>query len=224
MAKYFRDISIGIKYNKESVDFERTKKFNVSAQTVMNIFWYLIPKRFEFGNIMKLIIEICLNKEEYKEPTNFGGYVTYNYVGFNLEEYFTLKRKEQHKAILNVIRQVINEIPVENKENKKIALKITEQIEEMSFDLKHVSTKLSKFHKSRKFKANIIYQVNDDGQNSFVEILDKEGNKIVNEFLLENNIYEFNHNLNKTRWNQDTFEIIDKDGKIFKEFKIKKEN
>ena len=60
MAKYFRDISIGIKYNKKLIDFETTKKFNVSAQTVNNIFWYLIPKRFEFGNMMKLIIELSL--------------------------------------------------------------------------------------------------------------------------------------------------------------------
>ena len=222
MAKYLTDISISLKYNKKIIDVETAKKFNVSAQTVNNIFWYLIPKRFEFGNIMKLIIEICLNKDEYEEPTNFGGYVTYNFNGFDFQEYFTLSRIDQNKKILNVLRKIIRKIPVEKEENKKIALEITNQIETMNFDLKHVSQKLSKTHKSRKFKANIIYRVNDNGQNSYLEIIDKEGNKIVNEFLIKNNIYEFNHKLKKTRWKDDTFEIIDKDGNIFKKFKIKK--
>jgi len=91
----------------------------------------------------------------------------------------------------------------------------------LEFDYKHVSNKLSKFHKSRKFKANIIYEVNDDGQNSFLEIIDREGNRLYNEFLIKNNIYEFNHSLYMTRWYGNTFQIIDKKGKIFKEYKLK---
>lgn len=223
MAKYLRDISIQLKYNKELIDLESARKFNVSTQTVQKIFWYLIPKRFEFGNILKLIIKICLNENEYKEPTNFDGYATYNFVGFNFEEYFGQTRIEQNKKVLNVLREVIHKIPVENNENKKFAFEIIKQIEDMEFDYKHVSRKLSKFHKSRKVKANVIYRVNDNGQNSFLEIIDKNGEKLHSEFLIKNNIYEFKHTLNKTRWNENTFQVIDKNGKIFKEYKLKRE-
>jgi len=125
MAKYLRDISIQLKYNRDLIDVKTARKFNISTKTVQNIFWHLIPKSFEFGNILKLTIKICLSENDYEEPTNFDGYVTYNYVGFNFEEYFNQTRIEQNKRILNVLREIIHKIPVENRENKRTALGIT---------------------------------------------------------------------------------------------------
>ncbi|HEY0653937.1 MAG TPA: hypothetical protein VGD65_12450, partial [Chryseosolibacter sp.] len=58
MGKYFRDISIHT-YNGQVLPEGKTQwDFNVSAHTVQDLFYYLIPRPIEFKTITKLNILI----------------------------------------------------------------------------------------------------------------------------------------------------------------------
>jgi len=73
----------------------------------------MLPKRFEFGNILKLNIDIKGKNSKSDHLNYFDGYVNYSYVDFDFESYFKLTKFEQNKLILKVLRNVLNRIPEE---------------------------------------------------------------------------------------------------------------
>ena len=219
MARYLRDLSIHLGSIPDLPEPITQRDFNITTHTVQDLFLYMLPKRFELGNILKLNIAIKGKNSIPNEVTNHGGYVNYDYVGFDFENYFKASKQEQNKIILEVLRDIITRIPENNKENQKIALAITDRISEQNFKYDFES-KLSKYQRSKKYRAIVGIRVDDEGQNAYIKIESKSGNIILETHLLKNNVYEFYHNLYKSKWEGDTFKIIDRAGEIFKEFEI----
>lgn len=219
MARYLRDISIHLGSGQELPDGLSQRDFNITAHTVQDIFLYMIPKRFEFGNILKLNIDIKGKEAVSSEVINFDGYVNYDYTGFDFENYFTASKEEQNVIILEVLRDVIRRVPEPNAKNKEIALAITDKISKQNFKYSFES-KLSKQQRSKRYKAIVEIHIDDEGQNAYLRIEKKDGQTILETFLLKNNVYEFHNNLHKSKWLEDKFVIMDRDGGIYKEFEI----
>ncbi len=221
MARYLRDLSIHIGHGQKLPNGFSEKDFNLTTHTVQDIFCYLIPAKFEFGDILKLNIDIKGKGETPDDVKNFGGYVNYSYVDFDFHEYFGFAKAKQNDWILNVLKEIIEIIPIEIHENKTKALEIIKHIKELNYDYSYDSKKLSKFNKNRSYKAILTFRVNDYGQNAFLKIIDKLGNEYYNDFLLKNSIYDFYNKLHKAKWIDNSFQIIDRDGNVFKEIVIK---
>lgn len=221
MARYLRDLSIHIGHGQNLPDGLSQKDFNLTTHTVQDIFCYLIPTKFEFGEILKLNIDIKGIGEKPDDTKNFGGYVNYSVINFDFEKYFKLPKDRQNDLILHVLKTTIEKIPVSIQENKTKAFEIIDQIKDMNYDYSFDSKKLSKFNKSRNLKAILTFRINDDGQNAYLKIIDKQGNEFYNDFLLKNTVYDFYNKLYKTKWIDNSFQILDRDGNVFKEIAIK---
>ncbi|MFT6502316.1 MAG: hypothetical protein ACJASQ_002442 [Crocinitomicaceae bacterium] len=219
MARYLKDVSIHLGFGQRLPEGFEYRDFNITTHTVQDIFRYMLPKRFEFGNILKLNIEIKGNDESVNEALNFNGYVNYSSAGFDFDEYFKLSKQEQNNVILKILRDVLDKITVDNIENKKIAFNMIDQIKELNFDYTFKS-KLSKLQRIKKYKAIVEIRVNDDGQNAFLKIENQSGEMEIECHLLKNNVYEFHNNLYKSKWNGDVFQIIDREGNVFKEIEM----
>ena len=179
----------------------------------------MLPNRFEFGNILKLNIEIKGKNETLDEVEFFDGYVRKSFTDFDFKKYFSLSKNEQNKLIIEVLRDVLMRISVENEENKKIAFQILDEIVRLNYEYSFES-KLSKYQKSKKHRAIIEIRINNDGQNAFLKIVNKAGSVVFESHLLKNNIYDFYNNLHKSNWQDNTFQILNRDGEIFKQIEI----
>lgn len=222
MARYLRDISIHLGSGQELPNGLGQRDFNITTHTVQDIFLYMIPKRFEFGNILKLNIGVKGTDAVSSEIKNFEGYVHYDYIGFDFENYFKVSKEEQNVIILEVLRDVLKRVPEQNQENIGIALGITDKISDQNFKYSFES-RLSKQQRSKRFKAIVEIRINDEGQNAYLRIEKKGGETIFETFLLKNTVYEFYKNLHKSKWHEDKFMIMNRDGGIYREFEIKKE-
>jgi hypothetical protein len=221
---YFRDISIhtddhNLPFNKKDSDF------NVSAHLVQDLFWYNIPKKFNVLDMGKLNIiitqdDIPNNYASEKFQILYDGIAMYYHSNFDFNNYFSISAEDRNKIILNILREAINYILKDDSEKSNILLSICDKIEENNFQLRTISKKYSKWHKSRKYKANVIFQVDPNGQNAFVELIDKNGNVIKNEHVVTNQVYEYHMFLNKTQWIENDFVIYARDGEIFKQISI----
>ncbi len=108
-------------------------------------------------------------------------------------------------------------------EGEKLAnlLRVTEFIRTSGFTYEAIDTKLSKSNKSRKFRANVIYRINSEGQNAYLNIISKDGVCQLNLHILKNQVYDFFNQLYKSKWEGDTFILINRNGLIYKSFEIK---
>ncbi|QNK78087.1 hypothetical protein H7F37_03105 [Winogradskyella sp. PAMC22761] len=222
MAKYLRDISIHIEFSQELPIGFTQKDFNLTTHTVQNIFWYQIPKKFEFDGISKLNIQITskIPKSNYRNSTD--GISEYTFGGFDFENYFHKNITERNITIIKVLETAISDILKADKQKASELLKITKSISANEFKYQTESKKLSKWNKKRSLRASIAYVVDENGQNAFVKIIDKNGIEVLNKHLIKNTVYEYYNNLFKTNWTEDKFQIIKRDGKIFKEINVKK--
>ena len=218
MAKYFRDISIHIRNSNELPNGYTQKDFNLTTHTVQNIFWYQIPKKFEFDRTSKLNIQITSKIPEPKYINIGDGIAIYTFGGFNFKDYFQKSILERNNTILKVLETAISDILKKENLKKMELLKIIESISANEFQYQTESKKLSKWNKNRSLRASITYVIDQYGQNAFAKIIDKNGIETHNEHLIENHVYEYYNNLFKTKWTNSSFQIIKRNGEIFKEF------
>jgi hypothetical protein len=221
MGKYLRDISIHTHDTQHLPPGKTQRDFNITAHNVQDIFFYQIPKKFEFNGISKLNISITLSPlRSEKLMRYFDGIVEYNYSGFDFEKYFLLSRTEQNLAILKILRTAIEDIGKDTGDKREVLLKITDSILDNDFELKRENKKLSKQTKDKKYNASVSVKVNGEGQNAYVDIFDKDGNHVVHDHLLKNLVYDFWTNLHSSKWDGHTFKILDRDGNVFKQYAV----
>ncbi|MDT0622671.1 hypothetical protein [Croceitalea vernalis] len=222
MAKYLRDISIHIEFSQELPNGFTQKDFNLTTHTVQNIFWYQIPKKFELDGISKLNIQITskIPKSNYRNSAD--GISEYTFGGFDFEKYFKKSIVDKNRTILKVLETAISDILKSDKKKSSELLNITKSIAVNGFKYQTESKKLSKWNKNRTLRALVVCSVDENGQNAFVKIVDENGIEVLNEHLIKNNIYEYYNNLYKTNWTEKKFQILTRDGKIFKEIEPKK--
>lgn len=221
MGKYLRDISIHVDSGQLLPGNRLQKDFNITTHTVQDIFWYNIPSKFELNGISKLNIIIQEPIEDREFNGHFDGFADYHYMGFDFENYFSLTYYEKNKKILEVLKETLKEILKDNQDKLNIFLDITDKIRKDGFVHEHESKKLSKFHKSQKIRASVIFRIDEKGQNAFLKIKNKKGKELLTTHLLKNRVYDFWDNLHKSKWEDNKFQLINRNGKIYKEFKIK---
>jgi hypothetical protein len=222
MAKYLTDISIESEFSQEFSNGKSKLDFNKTTKVVQDIFWYRIPKKFEFDGIGKLNIRITSGIPEMKYKETAFGFAQYTYGKFNFSEYFELSRNEQNQVILEILQKAILDILKVSPKKATELIEITENIKESEFEFETEDKKLSKWNRKRNFRGLITYKIDENGQNAFFKLSDKNGNTLIQEHILKNRIYDFHNNLYKSTWKESKFQIFNRDGKLFKEFDTKK--
>lgn len=222
MAKYLTDISIESEFSQEFSNGKTKLDFNKTTKVVQDIFWYKIPNKFEFDGIGKLNIRITSDIPEmiYKETA--VGFAQYTYGEFNFSEYFELSKNEQNHTILKILQKAILDILKGNPKKANELIEITENIKATGFEFETEDKKLSKWNRKRNFQGLVTYKIDENGQNAFFKLSDKNGNILFQEHLLKNRIYDFHNNLHKSKWNNKIFMIFNRDGKLYKEFDVEK--
>ena len=222
MAKYLTDISIESEFSQEFSNGKSKLDFNKTTKVVQDIFWYKIPNKFEFDGIGKLNIRITsgIPETEYKETA--VGFAQYTYGEFNFSEYFELNQNEQNHAILKILQKAILDILKGNPKKANELIEIKDNIKETGFEFETEDKKLSKWNRKRNFRGSITYKIDENGQNAFFKLSDKNENVFFQEHLLKNRIYDFHNNLYKSKWNESKFQIFNRDGKLYKEFDVEK--
>lgn len=222
MAKYLTDISIESEFSQEFSNGKTKLDFNKTTKVVQDIFWYKIPNKFEFDGIGKLNIRITSSIPEtiYKETA--VGFAQYTYGEFNFSEYFELSKNEQNHTILKILQKAILDILKGNPKQANELIEITENIKATGFEFEKEDKKLSKWNRKRNYRGLVTYKIDENGQNAFFKLSDKDGNILFQEHLLKNRIYDFHNNLYKSKWNEKIFLIFNRDGKLYKEFDIEK--
>jgi hypothetical protein len=219
MGKYFRDISIHTSEFQNLPNGKIHRDFNITTHNVQDIFLYQIPRKFEFKGITKM--NILITKTPNRDPRYLkfiDGIIEYNYPHFDFEKYFTLSRGQQNLEILKVLRETIEDIGSDAPDKKEILLKITDSILDNDFEFRQESKKLSKRTRDKKYSASVSVKVNGEGQNAYVDILDKDGSQILHDHLLKNLVYDFSANLHSSKWDGHTFKILDRNGNVFKQY------
>ncbi len=218
MAKYLTDISIESEYSQKFSEGFDKLAFNKTTKVVQDIFWYQIPSKFEFDGIGKLNIRITSTNPEIKYRETAVGYAQYTYGGFNFSEYFSLDQTARNLVILKILQEVILDVLKGDEEKSKELIDITNQIEANGFVHEVEDEKRSKWNRKRNCRAAIIYRIDSDGENAFLKLFNKSGNLLIHEHLLKNRVYDFHNNLFRTKWAGTTFQILKRNGEIFKEF------
>jgi hypothetical protein len=222
MAKYLTDISIESEFSQEFSNGFTKLDFNKTTKVVQDIFWYLIPNKFEFDGIGKINIRITSGIPDNKYKQTVVGFAQYTFGEFDFEKYFDLSQSEKNKTILKVLQKFISDTLKNNPEKAKTLFAITQRISENGFVYETEDKKLSKWNKKRDFKVSIIYRIDQNGENAHIKLANKSGIKILEEHLLKNRVYDFHNNLYKTKWNENKFQIFNRDGKLYKEFDFEK--
>ncbi len=222
MAKYLTDISIESEFSQEFTNGFTKLDFNKTTKAVQDIFWYLIPNKFEFEGIGKINIRITSRIPNIKYKETAVGFAQYTFGEFDFDKYFTLSQDGKNKIILEVLQKVISDTLKNNSEKASTLLSITHKISENGFKYETEDIKLSKWNKKRNFRASIIYRIDQNGENAFIKLTNKSGIKVLEEHLLKNRVYDFHNYLYKTKWNKNKFQIINRDGKLYKEFDFEK--
>jgi len=222
MGKYLRDISIHTSNFQELPPGKTQRDFNITTHTIRDIFFYQIPQKFEFERISKLNILITSSPQRDQRLIKyFHGIVEYNYTDIDFEKYFALSREEQNREILKILRETFEDVGKEAPDKKEILLRITDSINDNNFELVRENKKLSKRTRDKKYLASVSVKVNGEGQNAFIDISDKDGNIIVHDHLLTNVVYDFWTKLYSSKWDENTFKIIDRNGSVFKQYEVK---
>jgi hypothetical protein len=212
---YFVDLCVYGRCDK----LEINKKFNLSTHTVTNIFRYLIPKKYNFLNLLKLNIAcISNNNTETRKIIDFDGYGECIYDNFNFDEYFKISRKEQNLIILNVIEETINKIIIGEK--YKEIFEIIDYIKKSDFYYEFIAKKFYRQNKNKTYRAGIKCVVDDNGENAFFVLFNEKNEMIEQKHILCNGYNEFYNNIYKTKWNNNVFEIINRKGEIFCKYEI----
>ncbi|QOD59364.1 hypothetical protein H9I45_08230 [Polaribacter haliotis] len=222
MAKYLTDISIESEFSQEFSNGFTKLDFNKTTKVVQDIFWYLIPNKFEFDGIGKLNIRItsAIPDNKYKETA--VGFAQYTYGQFEFSKYFKLHQTEQNKVILKILQKAISDILKHNQEKANTLIEITNRISDIGFEYETEDKKLSKWNRKRNYRGLVIYKIDKNGQNAYVTLTDKNGVVFFREHLLKNRVYDFFNSLYKTKWIGEKFQIINRDGNLFKEFDAEK--
>ncbi|PKG51447.1 hypothetical protein [Olleya sp. 1-3] len=218
MAKYLTDISIESEFSQEFSNGFTKLDFNKTTKVVQDIFWYLIPNKFTFDGIGKLNIRITSKIPDNTYKVTAVGFSQYTIGAFNFDNYFNLSQYEKNKVILKILQKVISDTLKNNTEKAKILLTITHKISDHGFVYETEDKKLSKWNKKRDLRVSIIYRIDQNGENAHIKLANKSGTKILEKHLLKNRIYDFHNNLYKTKWNENEFQIINRDGALFKAF------
>lgn len=220
MAKYFVDISIHLGMGESLPNGVHEREFNITTHTVQDLFWYNIPPKFVLKNISKLNLEIY-GKTEHQEGLQWPeGIVMYNFTGFDFEKYFKLSKLEQNFLILKVLELTMKDLLKDEPEKLEEIVGIIDSIKQSGFNQEFGSDRLSKWDKSRKYRGSVVYRINDEGENAYFVLEDKDGNTIMEEFLLKNHVYDFHENLNKAKWKGSAFQILSREGKVYKQFEL----
>jgi hypothetical protein len=222
MGQYLRDISIHTSNIQILPSGKSLQDFNGSTHNVQDIFFYQIPKKFEFDKISKLNILITDKVQENQRLTRMiDGVVVYNYSGFDFENYFTLPSREQNLEILRILRMTIEDIGKNTTDKGEVLLKIIDSIPKNNFELVQENKKLSKGTRDKKYSSSVSLVVNGEGQNVFVDILDKDENKIIHDHLLTSLDQEFWIDHFSSKWDGHTFKILYRDGHLVKQYEVK---
>ncbi|SDH81780.1 hypothetical protein [Winogradskyella thalassocola] len=192
-------------------------EFNRITSYHEELLHHYLPKKVNLGGFgffsNKLQTDLSSIKiKPYGQCIDYFHQVTENTV----TEFLKTQPANQIGLLNDLLKKSISEISIEHKVDTEIFFETIEHIKEsyLGFEKK---MNISKTHKSRKIKIEIIRVVSLNFEHIICRILNKS-NDIIDEWILENNtsIYDCSYSYRKSKWNENNLEIYDRFDKIHK--------
>lgn len=208
---YINRLSIKIHQDKHIVTDE-IKTFNGAANHFEEVMFHFLPKKVNLGGYGFLTIKLHEASKNKSEIKAYGQIMDIEYMNtdFNLNSFCKLSAEEKFHTLLNIFEESISEVALQYEIDKDIFLKAINDCRSNGVKTEQV-LKISRTHKSRKFKVNIIRIVEPNNESIICRIIGKDG-KLKDEIILDSDssIYSASHDFKKSLWDGNFFRILDR--------------
>jgi predicted DNA-binding protein YlxM (UPF0122 family) len=211
-----------------SIDKDKTNendwnKFNRITNYYEELVQYFLPRKVKFGGFgffnNKIQTEINpLHIKTYGKCIDYFHLVDHN----DLKIFFELKPNKQLDILNELLKTSVLNISNEHEIDTDILINVIEKTP-AAYDGFEQKLKVSKSHKSRKIKVDIIRAVNLENENIKCRIANNS-NSIIEDWILEENtsVYNSSFSYRKSKWNENSLEIYDRFGKVYKTVDVTK--
>ena len=159
------------------------------------------------GKIVISLGEYTPRTEQYLEIMGIGDYY---YPNFELESYLALPEEEQGQRIVEIIEEVLSDLARRFGANESVIHEVSAKSRASGFELS-VVLPISKFHPSRKYKAEVIATYRRHDPYIKLQLVAREGQVIKTQDLIFS--YSIYHTYRKSRWHGNIFTIYATGGK-----------
>jgi len=206
---YLSDIQLVLAPN----ELDNYRRFRDSEYHVEEIFRYFLPKEYYLHGIGKVVIQLDHNPRRQKQYYEIEKIGFYHYPDFHSDNYLQLPPKDQEQLIVTIIEQALLDLASRYGANKNPISEAAKKTREANFELS-IKLATSKFHRSRRFRAEVVLSFFYGGANVDLQLVTKQENVLKKVELLRNTwSYEVYHKYRKSRWVRDVFIIYDSSGK-----------
>jgi hypothetical protein len=205
---YFKDLGVHYESNDEKDDL------SINSVHIVNIFMLFMPKKYNLHDQGKINIYLNNKKKkdsEYSECLGIGSYYDNQ---FDLGNYLSLPPKQQDDMILSIIESSLLNIATTYDIDKKPIIEAASKVKENNYRYSF-ALKISKYHKSRKYRALLLLTYKREWADLRLELVTKNDEIIYKEILIDKTFsFEVYHKYKKSRWDGNRFIIFNTSDEI----------
>ncbi len=216
---------LGIKIHQEKhIVTDEIKTFNGAANHFEEIMFHYLPKKVNLGGYGFFTIRLHESSQKKNEIKAYGQIMDFEYMDtdFNLNSFCKLSTEEKFHILLDIFEISISEVALQYEVDKDVFLKAINDCRSNGVKTERV-LKISRTHKSRKLKVNIIRITEPENESIICRIIGRDGD-LKDEIILDSDssIYSASHNFKKSLWDGNCYIIIDRFDREFKSIDVTK--
>lgn len=202
---------------------EQIKRFNQITNLFEENLLYLLPRNTNLGGFG--FFDNILVNDKSKLSINFYGQCIdfYHYIDIvNLEEFVNSSSDILLIKLSELLKSAINEISKAHIVDTDIFLSTIDKLLESPLGFEQ-RLKVSKSHKSKKVKIEIVRKVELPTENILYRIINDKGESLF-ESILEHNtsVYDCSYSYRKSKWKENNLEIFNGFDKVHKTINVDK--
>jgi hypothetical protein len=198
------------------IELEQNRYLRNYWENIRDLFCLKLPKKFNFLDISKFNIQLGSFEGEKFTRSREGGIATYKRVDFDFQQFEKLSDLDKNLASVRYVRESLLDVcEIHNTEGSFVELfnSICDEIVEDAFKITRIFSKTTKWNKSRNVRAVTLMHHKVGGIDVSVEFLNKAGDPIYRELVVENQFWEYIYfDIWQGYWNDSTFIIENKNG------------
>ncbi|GGB21097.1 hypothetical protein GCM10007414_38110 [Agarivorans gilvus] len=216
---HFKDIQLinGGKHSEEKLSQNRylTKYW----ENVRNLFSIHLVDGLDVAGISKLNIQLGEYEGPEYSPPDHRGIAVFKRKDFDFHEFSALEEEEKDAASLEYIESSLLTVCSESGVSAKVSKQLKQAcqaIREEGYEHIKLHKKTSKWHSSRKARAETKLHFRRGGIDAYLEFIDKHGNVLGKHKIADSRFWDgLWADLWKGRWENDTFLITNRFGDTF---------
>lgn len=216
---FINRITFSIEKNKfneqEWLDFNRVTNYHEE------LLHHFLPRKVNLGGFGFFCNKLYTNQNSikikpYGQCIDYFHKVDQEYI----LKFLTLEIKKQIEELNRYLKKAILDISKEHKVDTDLFIDVLDKLPNAYLGIKQ-KLKVSKNHKSRKIKIEIVRSVNLYEEQIICQVLDKS-NSVIDEWVLEDDssIYDYFYSYSKSKWEENNLNIYDRFDRIHQSINV----